>query len=59
MALYDVETVKNIFKEDCEENSIEFSEKEFAEFIKYLSIDFVDWVQENINYFYKDKKELE
>jgi hypothetical protein len=59
MALYDVEIVKNIFKEDCKENKHEFSEKEFAEFVGYLSIDFVDWVQGNIKDFYVDKKELE
>jgi hypothetical protein len=51
------DTVKEIFLEDCKENNIEFSEEKFSEFMKYLEIDFYDWVQENINHFYEQEGE--
>jgi len=48
-----VDEIHSIFKEYYEENKIEFSEKKFEEFLKFLEIDFYDWVKENIKQFNK------
>ena len=47
--------VEKLFKEFCEENKIEFSENKFEQFLKFLEIDFYDWVKENLNQFNKQK----
>jgi succinate dehydrogenase flavin-adding protein (antitoxin of CptAB toxin-antitoxin module) len=43
--------VEKLFKEYCEENKIEFSEKKFEEFLKFLEMDFYDWVKGNLKQF--------
>lgn len=45
--------VKKLFKEYCEENKIEFSENKFVRFLKFLEIDFYDWVKGNLKQFKK------
>lgn len=45
--------IKNIYKEYCRCNGIEFSEEKFQEFLEFLELDFYDWVNENIRYFEK------
>lgn len=45
--------VEKLLKEYCEENKIEFSEQKFEQFLKFLEIDFYDWVKENLNQFHK------
>jgi len=45
--------VEKLFKEFCEENKIEFSENKFDEFLKFLEIDFYDWVKGNLSQFNK------
>ena len=50
-----IEEIRSIFKEHCEENKIEFSEEKFEEFLKFLEIDLYDWVRGNIKQFYSTK----
>lgn len=45
--------IEKIFKEYCEENHLEFSGKKFEEFLKFLEIDFYDWVNGNSKQFEK------
>lgn len=50
-----ISEVEKLFKEYCEENKIEFLENKFDQFLKFLEIDFYDWVKENLNQFNKQK----
>jgi len=43
--------MKKIFREYCGGNEIEFSTNKFTEFLKFLEIDFYDWVKENMKLF--------
>jgi len=45
--------VEKLFKEYCKEIKIKFSENKFERFLKFLEIDFYDWVKENLSHFYK------
>lgn len=49
--IINISEVEKLFKEYCEENKMEFSEKKFKEFLKFLEIDFYDWVKENLKQF--------
>lgn len=53
--IINISEVEKLFKEYCEENKIEFSENKFEQFLKFLEIDFYDWVKENLNQFNKQK----
>lgn len=46
-----IDEVRSIFKEYCDGNKIEVSEQKFGEFLKFLEIDFYDWVKENLKQF--------
>ena len=48
-----IDEIRSIFQEDCEDDNIKFSEKEFQRFLEFLEIDFHDWIRGNLNYFYK------
>ncbi len=48
-----IDEIRSIFKEYCEENKIEFSEQKFEEFLKFLEVDFYDWIKENLKQFEK------
>ena len=50
-----IDEIREIFKKDCKEDNAKFSETEFQKFLKFLEIDFYDWVKENLNQFYKQK----
>ena len=52
----EIDEIRDIFKEDCEENNIKFSENKFKQFLKFLEIDFYDWIKENIKQFYQQKQ---
>lgn len=52
--IINISKIKKLFKEYCEENKIEFSENKSEQFLKFLEIDFYDWVKENLNQFYKN-----
>ncbi len=45
--------IKQLFEEYCKENKLEFSRKKFEEFLKFLEIDFYDWMRESLKQFGK------
>lgn len=51
--IINISEIEKLFKEFCEENKIEFSENKFEEFLKFLEIDFYDWVKESLSQFSK------
>jgi succinate dehydrogenase flavin-adding protein (antitoxin of CptAB toxin-antitoxin module) len=51
-----IDEIRDIFKEDCEEDSKKFSEKKFQKFLDFLEIDLYDWVNGNLRYFYQQQK---
>ena len=51
--IINVSEIEKLFKEFCEENKIEFLENKFEEFLKFLKIDFYDWVKGNLSQFNK------
>jgi len=55
--IININEIHSICKEYFEDNKIEFTEEKFEEFLKFLEIDFYDWVKENIRQFYNRKKE--
>lgn len=53
--IINISEIKKLFRDYCEENNIEFSEQKFEEFLKFLEIDFYDWVKQNIKHFHAQK----
>ena len=51
-----IDEIRNLFMEDCEEDGEKFVEKNFQEFLKFLEIDLPDWVKGNLRYFYQQQK---
>ena len=49
--IINVPETEKLFKEYCEGNKMKFSAHKFAEFLKFLEIDFYDWVKENMKLF--------
>lgn len=50
-AIINITEVGKLFKEYCKENKIEILEEKFEEFLKFLKIDFYDWVKGNLKQF--------
>lgn len=46
-----IDETRSIFREYCGENKMEFSKEKFEEFLKFLEVDFYDWVKENMRQF--------
>jgi hypothetical protein len=46
-----IDEVRNFFKDYCEKENKKFDEREFQKFLKFLEIDFYDWVKENLKQF--------
>lgn len=53
--IINIPEIKKLFREYCKENKIEFSEQKFEEFLKFLEIDFYDWLKGNLKHFYTQK----
>ena len=51
--IINISEVEKLFKEFCKENKIEFSENRFEEFLRFLEIDFYDWIKGNLSQFNK------
>jgi len=49
-SIINVSEIEKLFREYCEENKIECSAEKFAEFLKFLEVDFYDWVKENLKH---------
>ena len=50
--------IEKIYKGYCNETDIRFKRKEFEDFIKFLEIDFYDWVKENLRCYFRGKKPI-
>lgn len=53
--IINISEIEKLFREYCEENNLGFSERKFEEFLRFLEVDFYDWVKENIRQFNKQK----
>ncbi len=53
--IINISEIEKLFKEYCEENTIEFSGEKFEKFLKFLEIDLYDWVKGNLNHFNKQQ----
>jgi len=49
--IINIDEIRSVYKEYCEKEKIEFNEKDFVEFLKFLELDFYDWTKENIKQF--------
>jgi len=49
--IINVNGVLDMYKEDCADMDEPFNEEGYEEFIKYLEIDFFDWVRGNLHQF--------
>lgn len=45
--------IQKLFEEYCKRNKIGFSKEKFGEFLKFLEVDFYDWVRGNLKQFCK------
>ena len=52
----EINKIRDIFEEDCEEDGEKFTEKNFQSFLQFLEIDLYDWVKGNLRYFYQQKQ---
>ena len=43
--------IKQLFKEYCKENELKFSQNKFESFLKFLEVDFYDWVKQNLKHY--------
>lgn len=43
-----INEIRDVYEKHCEKEKIKFSEKDFAEFLKFLELDFYDWTRENL-----------
>lgn len=50
-----IDEIRGIYKEYCEKEEVGFSENDFEEFLKFLELDFYDWIKENLNQFSKQR----
>ena len=44
-------SINKICDKYCEEENKEFNKSEFEEFLRFLEIDFYDWIRENLRQF--------
>ena len=51
--IINIAEIEKLFREYYEDNKLEFSEQKFEKFLKFLEIDFYDWVKENLKQFNK------
>lgn len=50
-SIINISEIEKLFKEYCEENRFEFSEQKFEEILKFLEVDFYDWIRQNLKHF--------
>lgn len=48
-----IDEIRSVFEEFCKETGEIFREAHFIKFLKFLEIDFYDWVKGNLNQFNK------
>lgn len=47
--IINIEEILSICEAECEGNEGKFDEKEFEDFLKFLEVDFYDWVRGNLS----------
>lgn len=55
--IININEIRDVFKEYCEEENIEFNEKKFKNFLDFLEIDFYDWIKESFEQFIMDDED--
>ena len=51
--------IKEVFDEFIEKNEIGLDKKKnFEDFLKFLGIDFYDWIKENLRCYFREKNNL-
>lgn len=59
-AVINILEIKERYQSYCNKNKIKFTTAGFNDFLKYLEIDFYDWIKENLRTFdiqYKTRRE--
>ena len=46
-----VKEIEPLYREHCKKINVKFSKNDFARFLKFLEIDFHDWIKSNLKYF--------
>lgn len=54
VVVINISEIEKLFKEYCKEDNIEYSRNAFKKFLRFLEIDFYDWVRENLKQFDKN-----
>jgi hypothetical protein len=57
--IININEIRDVFKEYCGEEDIQFSEENFKRFLDFLEIDFYDWIKENFEQFIVDDEDEE
>ncbi|MCX6811594.1 MAG: hypothetical protein NT039_02800 [Candidatus Berkelbacteria bacterium] len=50
--------IKKFYKEFAGQNDLKTGKEDFRKFLLFLEIDFYDWVQENLRFYFKEKYTL-
>ena len=53
--IINIDEIRNLFMEDCKEGGEIFVDENFQKFLKFLEIDFFDWVKGSNKQFYLTK----
>ena len=51
MKIINKKEIEFYFRDYCWRNKIKFSKEKFRDFLKFLKIDFYDWIRENLRQF--------
>jgi len=55
LKIISIEEIKQLFNEFIQENKIKKSNtKNFESFLKFLEVDFYDWIKENLRSYFKE-----
>ena len=49
--IINIDEIRDVFKENCEEESKKFTAKEFKKFLECCERDFYQWLKDNLKYF--------
>jgi len=53
--IINIDEIRDVFKENCEEEGKKFTEKEFKKFLECCEKDFYQWLRDNLKYFAIEK----
>ncbi|NUM42662.1 MAG: hypothetical protein HUU45_13635 [Leptospiraceae bacterium] len=49
-----LENIRDFFLEECKEQKIKYSDKDYTLFLESCEKDFYEWLKENFRYFYNE-----